>query len=596
MEDDWDTFCRRFDTDAACRAHLERSWWPQGPICPRCGTVGRAGRLNSRPGAYTCLACLRQFSVTTGTPLQRSHLPLVVWFRAMYLVAVYPQVSVRHLSQRLSLPYATAWALHQRIALLRADGRFPFEAILPSTSVADDGRSAVNMRMVPVPELSCGTAAGNHIIEGDNLLALAWLRERYRGQVQCILTDPPYGSGNRDLPYSDRFSRAEWLSWLKERLLIARDLLSADGALMVCIDDARRAALDLLLEEVMPGRRIGALVWRCRSGANDARLRHFSADHEHVLVYGNPGFKFGGVPRDQSYVDDGDPRGPWTSCQLSKAHTRHQRPNAYYPIQDPSTGFWYPCNPRSVWRFASEHRVDAAARKRLRKRTMESFIREGRVLFPQDDRHILFDSLEALVDGIDRGQMPTDKRGVPLLSRDLPDLAWWVGRPIGYGRPRFKRYLSDLATETRPLSSWIAPQWSKEELEGTGTTIMRSGSTAEGSCTVQRILGDKAFDYPKPLSLFQALITQATRPDAIVVDPFGGSGTTAHAVLAANARDHGHRQFILMSEAGPDPARNLCREVTAERVRRVIERGDGALKPLEGDSPAGFLYWVATRG
>lgn len=585
------SFLRRFPTDDACREQLERAWWPDGPVCHRCGAVGHAGRINGRPGIYTCHQCLAQISVTRGTPLHGSRLPLIKWFEAMFHVAVDPHISAKRLGEKLGVPYSTAWPLHRRIATLINEGRFPLSEYL----VLDIGklgkrppRQSVNL--VPVPDLSCGSGPHeNLIIEGDNLLALRWLQRGYHGRVQCILTDPPYGTGNAELAYHDRFSQRDWLHFLRPRLTLARDLLAEDGVLMVCIDDRRRAALDMLLEEIMPGRRVGAMVWRTRSGANDARRRHFSPDHEYVLVYANRKFRFGGVPRATSrYVDDGHPRGPWMSDDLAKNHTRHQRPNTFYPIQDPETGYWYPCNPNAVWRFATEARLDSEGRKRLRKQTMEWYIREKQIIFPTGNRTVRFDTLDDLLGAIDRGDVPTDRRGQPVLTRDLPDLEWWVGRTIAFGRPRFKRFLADLATDRRPLSSWITPV--VDGAVENESLHLSSGSTAEGTSLVQGILGQKVFGYAKPLRLFQSLIDQATRPDSIVLDPFAGAGTTAHAVLAANAHDHGHRRFILLSstEATDEaPEHNQCRDITAERIRRVIERGHGRQRP---DPEAGFLY------
>lgn len=339
----------------------------------------------------------------------------------------------------------------------------------------------------------------------------------------------------------------------------------------------------------MLGRRVGAMVWRTRSGANDARRRHFSTDHEYVLVYANRGFRFGGMARDTSrYVDDGYPRGPWMSDDLAKNHTRHQRPNTFYPIQDPETGYWYPCNPSAVWRFATEARLDGDSRKRLRKQTMEWYISQRQIIFPQDNRTARFDTLDDLLAAIDQAEVPTDRHGQPLLTRDLPDLGWWVGKMIGFGRPRFKRFLAELASDRRPLSSWINPV--VETAMESDAMHLSSGSTAEGTSMVQALLGEKAFPHAKPLTLFQSLVAQATRSDTIVLDPFAGSGTTGHAVLAANAHDHGHRRFILLSSTeatGAVPDRNQCRDVTAERVRRVIEHGHGRQRP---DPEAGFLY------
>src|SRR5690606_27504108 len=103
---------------------------------------------------------------------------------------------------------------------------------------------------------------------------------------------------------------------------------------------------------------------------------------EHVLVYCNMGFSFNGEIKDFSQYKnpDNDPRGNWKTGDLSKSHTFLERPNGYYPIQNPETGVWYPCNPSRVWAFASESRIDESST--LRQKTMEQYIREKKVIFP----------------------------------------------------------------------------------------------------------------------------------------------------------------------------------------------------------------------
>ena len=88
------------------------------------------------------------------------------------------------------------------------------------------------------------------------------------------------------------------------------------------------------------------------------------------------------------------------------------------------------------------------------------------------------------------------------------------------------------------------------------------------------VFGTKAFHYPKPLSLIQGIINQASRPGDTILDFFAGSGTTGHAVLNLNALDNGHRKFILCSSTeatDKEPDKNLCRDVCAERIKRVIQ-------------------------
>jgi len=115
-------FQTRFATDDACRAHLEEVRWPEGPVCPACGCVGRVWRVKTRPGLCTCMSCRKQFTVTVGTPMHGSHLPLTKWFLAMYLMATNSKgVSAMELSQWLGIGYKTAWFLARRVREMMRD-------------------------------------------------------------------------------------------------------------------------------------------------------------------------------------------------------------------------------------------------------------------------------------------------------------------------------------------------------------------------------------------------------------------------------------------------------------------------------------------
>ena len=178
---------------------------------------------------------------------------------------------------------------------------------------------------------------------------------------------------------------------------------------------------------------------------------------------------------------------------------------------------------------------------------------------------------------IDAGDVPKSGK-TPLLRRDLPNLEFWVGRPVGVGRPQFKRYKDDLRNQTQPLSSWITPSF--EDGSYAAETSFVSSTNQEGARMVAEIFGDRAFNYAKPLSLIKNLLRQATRPGDTILDFFAGSGTTGQAVLELNAEDAstgsaqaGQRRFILCSSTEAtkkEPDKNLCRDVCAERIRRVI--------------------------
>jgi adenine-specific DNA-methyltransferase len=249
-----------------------------------------------------------------------------------------------------------------------------------------------------VPEYSHGLdsvraeGTGNLIIEGDNYDSLRLLKSTHAGKIRVIYIDPPYNTGNKDWVYNDRFvgqndrwRHSQWLEFLYRRLQLAKDLLTSDGVIMVSINDENRARLEMLMDEVMPGRRIGSLVWRTKDTGNDLS-RRLSHVHEHILIYGNGKFGFNGLATDKSKFRnlDNDPRGEWSPQPLTANKTLTERANTYYPIQNPATGYWYPCDPDSVWRFASEAKIRErlnhdeaavlAALAALRSDSMESLI------------------------------------------------------------------------------------------------------------------------------------------------------------------------------------------------------------------------------
>lgn len=122
------------------------------------------------------------------------------------------------------------------------------------------------------------------------------------------------------------------------------------------------------------------------------------------------------------------------------------------------------------------------------------------------------------------------------------------------------------------MSSWIRGTVDDEAIDdySVGLSAQRSGT---GEHSVNEILGFNAFPYPKPMSFIKGLLSQATQPNDLVLDFFAGSGTTGQAVLELNAEDGGQRRFILCSSTeatAKEPDKNLCRDVCAERLRRVI--------------------------
>ncbi len=186
-----------------------------------------------------------------------------------------------------------------------------------------------------------------------------------------------------------------------------------------------------------------------------------------------------------------------------------------------------------------------------------------------------------------------DGKGRALLRRDLPDLEFWVGKRIAHGRPSMKTYLDPEANQNvmRPISSWVAS--AKDQRIDDSVINLEGERQGSGTDVLMKIFGDKPFEFPKPPGFLQQLVAACTVGDELVLDFFAGSGTTAHSVLLQNSDDDASRRFIMISntEATSDkPDKNLCRDVCAERIRRVIS-GYGEVVGTGGD----FAYLRARR-
>lgn len=158
---------------------------------------------------------------------------------------------------------------------------------------------------------------------------------------------------------------------------------------------------------------------------------------------------------------------------------------------------------------------------------MEDMIEKKQVWFPPDQRVACFSTLKDLQDAVAQGDVPYGG-STPLLTLKTPGLDFWVGKRIGYGRPRLKKFKDGLKNENSPISSWLTPRTEEGTID-TSKNMPVVGSTDEGSRILKEVMGEKAFAYPKPLSLIENLLAQATRPGDTVLDFFAGSGTTGHA-------------------------------------------------------------------
>lgn len=210
----------------------------------------------------------------------------------------------------------------------------------------------------------------NLIIKGNNLIALASLLKRYEGKVKCIYIDPPYNTQNDSFNYNDSFNHSTWLTFMKNRLELARKLLREDGSIFVQCDDNEQAYLKVLMDGIF-GRDnfVNCLIWHKKQVVqNDAKF--FNESHDYIIVFSlnKTLWKPNLLPRNEEmnarYSNpDNDPRGPWTSVALQ---AKSGSANSLYDITFPNGVHWKP--------------VDGTF-PRLNKASMELAYNEGRIWF-----------------------------------------------------------------------------------------------------------------------------------------------------------------------------------------------------------------------
>ena len=233
-------------------------------------------------------------------------------------------------------------------------------------------RRAPYRLLEPVPEMGYGDpAAGNLLIQGDNLDALKALLPYYAGRVKCIYIDPPYNTKSAFEHYDDNLEHSQWLSMMYPRLELLRELLSEDGSIWVSIDDNEGHYLKVVMDEIF-GRKnfLSTFVWK-KSYGGGAKSKWFVGLHEYVHCYPKnieilPEMF---LPPDQNAVDKyykykdekHETRGPYRLQPLATT-SMDDRPNLRYPIVLPSgIEVW----PEKQWQWSKERSYKALENNEL---------------------------------------------------------------------------------------------------------------------------------------------------------------------------------------------------------------------------------------
>ena len=429
----------------------------------------------------------------------------------------------------------------------------------------------------------------NMIIRGDNLEALKALLPRYEGRVKCIYIDPPYNTGNEGWVYNDNDNDPKIKKWLGEvvgkegedltrhdkwlcmmypRLKLLQKLLADDGVIFISIDDTEYANLKLICDEIFGSNCfVSNISWqRTYSTRNDSK--GIVNEVEHLVVYSKqPDWNPNKLPRtaemDAKYKNPDNDRTLWrTDNAFAPGAATHQ--GMVYAIQHPFTGkMLYPSN-GACWRYQQDQMLE------IMRGWCEYELRD------LNDAHE-----RAVVCGVPENDVRQGVQAI-ILSESL-EISAQKAQAV-YDRGQWPRFFF-----TKGGKGGIARKTYLENVGGKLPTnfwaFTETGHTDEAKKEMLAIFDGKAtFDTPKPHRLIEFVLKVAGNENALVLDSFAGSGTTAHAVLNMNKADGGNRKFIMIEMM------DYVDSITAERVKRVINGYGEGKKAVEG-TDGDFSYY-----
>lgn len=356
-----------------------------------------------------------------------------------------------------------------------------------------------------------GNLKSNLLIKGNNLLALYTLRERLAGQIKLVYIDPPYNTkGANDIfTYNNSFNHSAWLTFMKNRLEVAHEMLRNDGFIAITIDHVELFYLGALADEVFGAENRVGVVTILINPKGRQHEKFFSASTEYMLVYAKDISKaqFEQVTLDDEIAqtfDQQDEQGKfrWQSfARIRTSTSREAKPAFYYPI------------------YVSP-----------------------------DLQHITTDNVDGYtpVYPVSNGKDYSWKTKPDTFAERLAD-----GQYRAYKSGNGNIEIQHKYREQQVLKNLWTDKKYFPEFQGTNL--------------LKKIVGEGKFSYPKSLYAVMDTIKLMSSGDDIVLDFFAGSSTTGHAVLELNAIDGGNRRFILAEQI------EKHYDVGVERITKVTK-------------------------
>lgn len=393
------------------------------------------------------------------------------------------------------------------------------------------------------------------------MASLKLLEKTHKGAIDLIYIDPPYNTGNKDFVYDDdfvgdddKFRHSKWLSFMEKRLKTAHRLLSKEGVMFVSIDDNEQAALKLLCDDIFGSENFMGIIIQNKMNAKNDTV-NIQKNHEYILAY-----------RKQTIYLNGTRIKPTLIRVEEKYRPAFKEGNRYYYINDaittrgeggtlnarPNLGYTIYYNPVTKEKTAlADYDIDLA-------RTSNN-IKE----IYSHDITLLQKGFYPILPPMVRGKLGCWTWALEKFIKEIDNIII-TGKHPNYAVKKRTFVPSESIIEKDGNLVYVS-------IESSNSRSIIDFSTNDGTNILTEVMGERAtFNNPKNLEMIQYLISLKTGKINTVLDFFAGSGTTGHAVMKLNAEDGGKRKFILCT----NNENNICRDVTYERIKRVIEKED----------------------
>jgi adenine-specific DNA-methyltransferase len=346
------------------------------------------------------------------------------------------------------------------------------------------------------------------LVHGENFGALNLLMERYRATVQTIYADPPYNTDADPINYKNGYKSSTWLSMLYDRIKLSRSFLTASGVACMTIDDFQYKELAFISSDIFSEGGLAATVPIRSNPSGRPTPTGFGQAHEYAIFLQNSDVsQVGKLARSEKQArrykeqDEGGKAYMWELFRKrGSGSERRDRPTLYYPIYAKGSSVRIPDmqwnESDRTWQLLEEPASGEVA------------------VFPCDEN------------GVDRRW-----RGKPQSVRDEPER---FEARVGPGGLLTIYYKYSPGNEVMPTTMWIDSKYS---------------ATEHGTGVLKHMFKDySVFSFPKSIHAVEDCLQVAGLQDdgAVCLDYFGGSGTTAHAIIRMNREDEGRRKYILI--------------------------------------------------